>query len=145
MLYVLYVQLNNKGKLYNIMVTFTFLAVKYVIIILTLSYSFLSLREGLEGGWGHQMITKSSRSHMEVILILVVVQFYLQFPTYTSCDNISIYLKQSGTLLIHGMHLLGLVQLLAFLKYIQGKQTPYKPFIQFWFKEPKYTVQYHTL
>ena len=34
------------------MVTFTFLAVEYVIIILTLPYSFLSLREGLEGGGG---------------------------------------------------------------------------------------------
>ena len=43
------------------MVTFTFLAVKYVIIFLTLSYSFLSLREGLGGGGGRQMITKSSK------------------------------------------------------------------------------------
>ena len=66
------------------------------------------------------MITKSSRSHMGVILILVVVQFYLYFPTYTSCDNISIYLQQSETLLIHGMHL-WVGPALSFLEYIKGK------------------------
>ena len=43
------------------MMTFTFLAVTYVIIFLTLSYSFPSLRGGLGGGGGHQMITESSK------------------------------------------------------------------------------------
>ena len=69
------------------MMTFTFLAVTYVINFLTLSYSFPSLREGLGGGGGHQMITESSKITYGGHADTGCGSNLFIFLTYTNCDS----------------------------------------------------------